>query len=164
MSKEMKTVPVRSAQEIVEQTEALALLLMKNVYQLEVTPGTSMRDHENPRAQHCWRLACLAQQELTATDPEDALSELEEGEQQADNEPVGYVVIQEGGASNEAYAHSFDSFEDAQGYREDCDGDGSYRTSIPVPVPLALLDQPGFMDVADAIAKAAVNTDYPENT
>lgn len=79
------------------------------------------------------------------------------------DDSLGYVIIQEGGASNEVYAHSFTTVDDARDYREDCAGEGSYRTSAPVPVPLALLDQPGFMAVAQAIAKAAVNVDYPEN-
>lgn len=160
---EMKTVPVRSAQQIVDQTEELAALLMKEVYQRH---GEGIRFHEsqNPRAQHVWRLACQIQELLTDTDPEDALMELEDEPGVPANPEVaqGFLVLQEGGSSAEMYAHGFDTIESADSYRESCVKDGSYRTSQPIPIPQALLDHPDFCEVAQDIAKGAVNVDYPE--
>lgn len=165
-SQEFRTVPVRSAQQIVDQTETLAAHLMKSVYQREpLSDGILLRDSECPRAQHVWRLACEIQGLLTDTDPEDALSELDaEGPVSctAQAAPAGFVVVQEGGASGEMYAHSFDKLEDAQAFRSECATQGSYRTSQPVVVPSALLARTEFGEVAGQIARAAVEVEYPE--
>lgn len=72
----------RTAAQIVQQTEELALMLMREVYQREPTgqAAPATRDSADPRAKHCWQMACKAQSLLTATDPEDALSELDDEE------------------------------------------------------------------------------------
>lgn len=82
MSQEFKQVPVRTAAEIVSQTERLAALLMKEFHGREATSENVLcHTSEDPRAQHAWKVACLMQIELTETDPDDALSELEEDEE-----------------------------------------------------------------------------------
>lgn len=50
----------------------------------------------------------------------------------------GYLVLQEGGTSEELYMVMFDSEEEAIEYRASC-AEGSYRTSPVIPVPKALL-------------------------
>lgn len=166
-TQEFHSVPVRSAQQIVDQTEALAALMMKNLYQREpVSPGILFRDSKCLRAQHAWRLACEIQGFLTNTDPEDALSELDDtpaaDAPAPETEPTGYLVVQEGGSSTEIYTHGFNTEADADAYRASCSNDGSYRTSEPIAVPLSLMDHPAFGQVAEQIAAGAINVDYPE--
>lgn len=43
-----------------------------------------------------------------------------------------FLVIQEGGSSLELYLHSFDTVEQAENYRTECDTEGGYRTTPPV--------------------------------
>lgn len=70
----------RSADQIVQQTDELALLLMREVYQRKPAGDSAptLRDSADPRGQFCWRLACQIQEMLTNTDPENALAELED--------------------------------------------------------------------------------------
>lgn len=77
----------RSAGQIVQQTNELALLLMREVYQREPAEGSAptLRDSRDPRGQFCWKLACQIQEMLTNTDPENALAEL-------DDEPAAVQV------------------------------------------------------------------------
>ncbi|MGL6223881.1 MAG: hypothetical protein ACRC6L_09895 [Steroidobacteraceae bacterium] len=66
----------RTDQEIVRQTEELAALFMLEIYSREaVDAGYIFRDASDPRGKHCWQLACRAQEMLTDTDPENAVSE-----------------------------------------------------------------------------------------
>lgn len=80
--------PARTAQEIVDQTESLArAIAYVDGYMVMSEASTVIRaaDSENrtsirdmgARGMRYWSIACLAQRELTATDPDDALSELE---------------------------------------------------------------------------------------
>lgn len=69
----------RSDLEIVHQTEALAHLLMLEFYQQEVDKGYQFRLACAPRGLHCWKVACRIQELLTATDPENSVTELEQG-------------------------------------------------------------------------------------
>lgn len=161
---EFRQVPVRTAKQIVDQTEELAALLMRQFYQRQPTvASTVFRDSECPRAQHVWRTACEIQGLLTDTDPEDALSEL--GDEVAPEESYtgepGFIVIQEGGSSAELYAHCFDTADQAEAYRTSCADQASYRTSNPIAVPSELLDHPAFQAVAKQIAEGAINVDYP---
>lgn len=70
----------RTASQIVQQTNELALLLMRRIYSREPAgaEAPNLHDSKDPRGQHCWSVACEVQQLLTSTDPEDALSELED--------------------------------------------------------------------------------------
>jgi hypothetical protein len=94
-----QTIPVRSASIIISQTEELAALLMKNMFQREPAEVRFLfRESQCPRVKHCWRLACETQKMLTHTDPEDALSELDDEEpgEPADalvSEPMTYLVV-----------------------------------------------------------------------
>ena len=164
-----QAVPLRSVSMINSQTEELAALLMKNLFQRESAEvGFLFRESQCPRAKHCWRLACEIQEMLTHTDPEDAVSELddEETSEPADalvSEPSSYLVVQEGGSSNELYAHVFENSGDAQDYRASSADEGSYRTSAPIKVPQSLVDHPAFAEVAEAIARGAISVDFPED-
>jgi hypothetical protein len=70
----------RTDQQIVDQTEELAvwLLLWRYNRQPETdTGGAQMRESTHPFAERCWTAACHIQEMLTATDPENAVAELE---------------------------------------------------------------------------------------
>lgn len=71
---------MRTDQEIVDQTEELALNFMRYFYD-EVPIGSeeplTFRDSKNTRAQRCWSAACFAQELLTQTDVSNAVAELE---------------------------------------------------------------------------------------
>jgi hypothetical protein len=64
----------RTDQKIVDQTEELAKAIAR-------TEGFSFtepcRESSNPRLQHFWKTACMAQEVLTGTDVENALANLE---------------------------------------------------------------------------------------
>lgn len=69
--------PARSELEIVVQTERLARLLMLEFYKRRADgPNLATRSSADPRARHCWNVACRIQEELTATDAENAVAEL----------------------------------------------------------------------------------------
>jgi hypothetical protein len=70
----------RTDQQIVDQTEELAvwLLLWRYNRQPETdTGGAQMRESTHPFAERCWTAACHIQEMLTATDPENAVAELD---------------------------------------------------------------------------------------
>lgn len=46
-----------------------------------------------------------------------------------------FLVVQEGGSSTELYLHSFNTPEDAQAYRTECDEEAGYRTSPVLEAP-----------------------------
>lgn len=88
---------VRSEQEIVDQTEELAAMLMSWSFNHEAAdPSTKMRESNHPFAERSWEMACRVQEFLTATDPENAVAELDgredEAPQQAEAVPPGCVV------------------------------------------------------------------------
>jgi len=67
----------RTAQQMVDQTRELAAEL----YALRgyIAPlGYRFDEATHPHEVEAWRAACVAQQRLTDTDPEDALSEISE--------------------------------------------------------------------------------------
>lgn len=96
----------RTAQEIVDQTEELAGALMLWAHRREAKDGYgSYRDAEDPRGKSCWQMACKAQEILTATDPENAVSEL-------DDEPAAPAApapsdVRSGWSTPTTYAHRF---------------------------------------------------------
>ncbi|MEO8298776.1 MAG: hypothetical protein ABI574_13315 [Burkholderiales bacterium] len=67
----------RTNAEIVAQTEWLAAYLMRETYQRVAFGEVALRYSTNPRAQHCWRMACAIQEGLTATDPMNAVAEID---------------------------------------------------------------------------------------
>lgn len=78
----MAPMPERTDHEIVEQTNKLA----RTFYRLAFghTVGPEHRFYESDRADYhpqermCWDMACAAQQELTNTDPDDAVANVED--------------------------------------------------------------------------------------
>jgi len=66
----------RSEKQIVWETESLAAALAK-MDGFAITAGT-WRDSPSPTAQQYWKRACLAQELLTKTDPNDAVANLDE--------------------------------------------------------------------------------------
>lgn len=69
---------MRSDKEIVQQTEALAVYLLSWCFSHEPETATPMRDSTHPFARRCWAAACHIQEMLTDTDPENAVTELDE--------------------------------------------------------------------------------------
>lgn len=69
-------VAARTDQEIVEQTQRLARRVC-SVLGYEVAPGHDFRRSEHPRSRVAWMIACAAQEELTATDVDNAVAESE---------------------------------------------------------------------------------------
>lgn len=68
----------RTDQEIVDETEALAKWLMAWSFNHRPTTNAPIRQSEHPFAKSCWAAACHIQEMLTATDPENAVAELDE--------------------------------------------------------------------------------------
>ena len=69
----------RTDQEIVDQTEALAVWLMSWGFSLifEPEPNAPIRKSSHPIAKRCWSAACHIQEMLTATDPENSVASLD---------------------------------------------------------------------------------------
>jgi len=68
----------RTDREIVDQTDELAGFLMRAFHRREkADPLSTFRGTQDTRAQHCWQIACQIQEMLTATDPENAVAELD---------------------------------------------------------------------------------------
>jgi ElaB/YqjD/DUF883 family membrane-anchored ribosome-binding protein len=72
--------PGRTDQQIVDQTEELGRFLLKEAVGTgyHVAEGRNLRDMEHGRGAFAWRLACEIQEMLTATDPLNALANLQE--------------------------------------------------------------------------------------
>ncbi|RLL18391.1 hypothetical protein [Acinetobacter chengduensis] len=69
----------RTAKQIVDQTHELAEAFYLHLgYKHIRSCHGNLYESTHPTEQSMWHLACLAQIELTATDPNDALSELDE--------------------------------------------------------------------------------------
>lgn len=73
-----------------------------------------------------------------------------------------FVVIQEGGTSEELYVHAHYTKDAAQADRIECAA-GSYRTTKPVKIPpeLAKLGEV-FYTTVEAIIESLSTLDYPE--
>lgn len=70
----------RTEQQIVEETEKLAGMLMSWAHQREPAKeggGYTFRHAEDTRGRSCWNMACQIQELLTQTDPENAVAETE---------------------------------------------------------------------------------------
>lgn len=69
----------RTAKQIVDQTHELAELFYRRLgYNHDRAKHGNLYDSKHPTELACWEMACIAQEELTGTDPENALSDLEE--------------------------------------------------------------------------------------
>lgn len=67
----------RTDKQIVDQTEELAVWLLGWRFNHHPETSTLMRESPHPFAGRCWAAACHIQEMLTATDPENAVAELE---------------------------------------------------------------------------------------
>lgn len=71
---------MRTAQQIVDQTNAIARIIYTHMG-YETPEGFEFHTetvNRHPHERLCWAAACEIQQILTATDPSDALEELED--------------------------------------------------------------------------------------
>jgi hypothetical protein len=76
---------------------------------------------------------------------------------------MSYVLIQEGGASDELYIHAHESMEDAEADRVECEENGAYRTSDILEIPSALADYPGFYEQAEAVLRLKSTLGFPSS-
>jgi hypothetical protein len=67
----------RTDQQIVDQTEELAVWLLSWCFNHQPETDAPMRESAHPFAERCWAAACHIQEMLTATDPENAVAELD---------------------------------------------------------------------------------------
>lgn len=80
----------RTDQEIVDQTEALAKWLLYWGFNHQPENDTPMRESDHPFAKRCWSAACQIQEMLTATDPQNAVAELDGAEKCSHCYGIGY--------------------------------------------------------------------------
>jgi hypothetical protein len=71
----------------------------------------------------------------------------------------GYVVVQQGGASNEVYVHAFDTSKDAGNYRRSCKR-SSYACSESIKVPVAVISTATEVAALEEIAQATAKLVY----
>lgn len=67
----------RTDQQIVDQTEELAVWLLSWGFNHRPETQTPMRESAHPFAERCWEAACRIQEMLTDTDPENSVAELD---------------------------------------------------------------------------------------
>jgi hypothetical protein len=67
----------RTDQQIVDQTEELAVWLLSWGFNRKPETCEPMRESEHPMAKRCWSAACHIQEMLTSTDPENSVAELD---------------------------------------------------------------------------------------
>jgi hypothetical protein len=83
----------RTDQEIVDQTEKLAVWLLSWCFNHQPETLTPMRESAHPFAQRCWSAACHIQEMLTNTDPENAVAELDVAHSVSESKPLAAYVI-----------------------------------------------------------------------
>lgn len=69
---------MRTAREIIRQTELLAEKISEICFSAKNQDGTTYRKAEHPKAQAAWQAACAAQELLTETDVKDAVTRYED--------------------------------------------------------------------------------------
>lgn len=65
-----------------------------------------------------------------------------------------FLVVQEGGTSDELYVHAFASTEEAEAHRVDCATGGAYRTSPIVAVPRSVAGEKAFIEALEKILQS----------
>ncbi|WP_417212106.1 hypothetical protein [Acinetobacter venetianus] len=70
----------RSTKEIIEQTNALARQFYAEMGYVETRTEFMFYASQHPTEKLMWRLACIAQLELTETDPDELIGEYEDDE------------------------------------------------------------------------------------
>ncbi|MDC4776069.1 hypothetical protein OHV98_17420 [Acinetobacter baumannii] len=68
----------RSVKKIIEQTNELAREFYKEMGYVESRPDFKFYSSQHPTELLMWRFACMAQLELTDTDPDDLIGEYED--------------------------------------------------------------------------------------
>ena len=76
-------------------------------------------------------------------------------------ESMSFLLIQEGGTSDELYIHSHGTLEDAQEDRESCEDNGSYRTTDILEIPSSLVNHPEFGEYADSLLRLLPTMGFP---
>jgi hypothetical protein len=76
-------------------------------------------------------------------------------------ESMSYLLIQEGGTSEELYVHAHETLGDAQDDRESCEDDGAYRTTDIIEIPSSLANTPGFYDYAESLLRLLPTMGFP---
>ncbi len=71
-----------------------------------------------------------------------------------EDEPRSYMLIQEGGSSEELYIHAHTSHGEAEDDRENCDENGAYRTSEIVTAPVNIANKEGFYEFIEEVVRA----------
>lgn len=72
-----------------------------------------------------------------------------------ENKGPHFLVVQEGGSSQELYVHSLFTRAQAHRYQVGAGEDGAYRTSDVIEVPADLAAHPDFYRIAEELVKAA---------
>ena len=80
----------RTDQQIVDQTEELAVWLLSWAFNRQPETPIPMRESHHPMAERCWAAACHIQEMLTATDPDNAVAELDGEAQCRHCHGIGY--------------------------------------------------------------------------
>lgn len=70
---------MRTARQIILQTEALAEKISEICFSAKNQDGTTYRKAEHPKAQAAWQAACLAQELLTEADVRGVVTQYEDG-------------------------------------------------------------------------------------
>lgn len=71
-----------------------------------------------------------------------------------DSKGPHFLVIQEGGSSQELYVQSLFTRAQAARYQASCGTEGAYRTSDVIEVPADLAEHPDFYRIAEQLAQA----------
>jgi hypothetical protein len=71
----------RSPQDIVNQTNGIAALIYEHIGYCSANATPKFYESTHPTERACWNAACDIQDLLTATDPRDALDELEDDQE-----------------------------------------------------------------------------------
>jgi hypothetical protein len=77
---------------------------------------------------------------------------------------MSYVLVQEGGTSEELYLHAHESLEHAQADRQSCEDDGAYRTTDILEIPSRLANRPGFYEHTESLLRLLPTMGFPLTT
>lgn len=71
-----------------------------------------------------------------------------------------FLVIQEGGTSQELYLSAYDTLDNAKEFRSSCAG-AAYRTTPPIKFPLKAFDVPEVQEALEDLIRSILELDYP---
>lgn len=115
---------------------------------------------------HCFEVNDGHASDLYLGDPDNDVTEISKSEyeslkKQCENDK-SYILIQEGGSSNELYVHAHETEKEAEADRLRCAEEGSYRTSPVMAVPKNLAQQDNFYEVLESVIRLTLEIDYPD--